>query len=400
MKILVIHNFYRQPGGEDTVLDLEVSMLRNAGHQVIKFERSNWESENFSIFEKLTLPIKMIWSNDSFRKLSEVVSIENPDIAHFHNTFFMMSPAVYYACRKHGIPIVQSLHNPRLMCPAATFFRNGNVCTKCKGKQFAWPGVIFGCYRNSYIKTAIVAAIASFHRFKGTWSREIQRYIVFSDFYRNMFIEAGFPEERIMLKRHFVDSDPGQSIEDKKGYALYIGRLDPEKGVPTLLNAWLDIDDISLKIRGDGQLLGKTGQFIEENKKSNIEIIDRLPRLELFELIKGAQFLIWPSEGYYETFGLVCIDAFACGIPVIASKIGVLAENIEDGVTGLHFTPGDADDLAAKVRWAVDHPEELRLMGANARRAYEEKYTPAINYPQLMAIYQAAIHESADENRR
>ena len=209
MKILLIHNQYREPGGEDTVLDLEASLLRDAGHQVIEFRRSNWEFQNLTNFRKLALPIDMIWSRDSFRKLSHIISTEKPDIAHFHNTFFMISPAAYYACSNHGVPIVQSLHNPRLMCPASTFFRNGNICTECKGRRFAWPGVVYGCYRNSRIKTAMVAAISSYHRMLGTWNKRIQRYIVFSEFYRSMFIEAGLPEERIELKYHFVESDPG-----------------------------------------------------------------------------------------------------------------------------------------------------------------------------------------------
>jgi len=232
------------------------------------------------------------------------------------------------------------------------------------------------------------------HRLVGTWDRFVDRYIVFTNFYREKFIEGGLPEDKIRVKPHFVASDPGVSRIFRRSYALFIGRLDPEKGLRTLLNAWRKIDIIPLLIRGEGQCLGEVQDFIEENKKNKIKLVDRLSRSKLFDLIKGANFLVWPSEGYYETFGLVAIDAFACGVPVIASRIGVLAENIEDGVTGLHFKAGNAEDLASKVNWAAEHPEEMRKMGLNARRVYERKYSSEANYRRLMEIYQEAIAEN------
>ena len=394
MRVLLVHNQYQQSGGEDTIMEMEGQLLRQADHKVIEYLRSNVEIDSLSLWQKIGLPKRMIWASDTVRELHDLIERHKPDIAHFHNTFLMISPAAYYVCRELGVPVVQSLHNPRLMCPAASLYRRGRVCEDCLGKAIPWPGIVHACYRNSRSQTAAVAAMLASHRMFGTWQRLVDTYIVFTEFYRRKFIEAGLPPERIKVKPHFVDDDPGPINEMLGGYALFIGRLDPAKGVRTLMQAWKLVNSFPLKIRGDGHLLEEVRAVISQEEMDSVELVERLPRNELFDLIKGAKFLVWPSEGYYETFGLVAIEAFACRVPVLASRVGVMAEIVEDGVTGLHFTPGDAEDLAAKVRWAVEHPDEMRVMGSNARRVYEKKYTPEINYRQLMAIYQEAMAEN------
>jgi glycosyltransferase involved in cell wall biosynthesis len=228
------------------------------------------------------------------------------------------------------------------------------------------------------------------HSTLNTWNRLVDAYIVFTDFYRRAFVDAGFPAEKIHIKPHFVPSDPGIKVRPKD-YALFIGRLAPEKGVPTLLKAWscLSALSIPLKIRGDGPLLSQIPQF---SSGHNIQVIPRLNREELIALVHGARFLVWPSDGYYETFGLVAIEALACGVPVIASRSGAMAELIHHQRTGLHFTPGDPQDLAAKVEWAWTHPIEMKAMSVAARMEYETQYTPERNYGVLMEIYYKAMH--------
>jgi glycosyltransferase involved in cell wall biosynthesis len=247
------------------------------------------------------------------------------------------------------------------------------------------------------VSFTVVASMLSFHRWIKTWNSKAGFYLVATKFYQRKFIEGGLPAEKVLLKPHFISPDPEPRPEDQHGeYALFIGRLDPEKGVRTLLEAWKTLKAIPLIIRGGGQMECEVSQFIKDNDLSKIiDVIGRLSKEELTEKIKKARFLVWPSEGFYETFGYVAVESFSCGVPVIASRIGVLREIVADGVTGLHFTPGDSQDLAAKVRWAWEHPAEMAEMGRNARREYEAKYTAEKNYGLLMEIYQRAIAENS-----
>lgn len=393
MRVLVAHNYYQQPGGEDSVFAAETELLRRYGHEVVEYTERNERINSMNIG---AVALKMIWSQSSKKKIIELLDRTKPDVAHFHNTFLLISPSAYYACKDRNVPVVQSLHNPRLLCPAGNFYRDGRVCEDCVGKTPPWPGVLHGCYRSSRTQTALVATMLTLHRMLKTWDRVIDAYIVFTEFYKKKFIEGGLPSEKITLKPHFIDPDPGCRNGLKGEYALYIGRLDGAKGINTLLKAWRHNTNVPLKIRGDGNLLAEVTNYINRNSLKSVEIVRRLKRADLNELIKNARFLVWPSEGYYETFGLVAIESFACGVPVIASRAGALAENVTDGYTGLHFTPGDTEDLSAKVNWAWNHPEEMALMGRAARREYETNYSAEKNYRILLGIYEKAISWKRD----
>jgi glycosyltransferase involved in cell wall biosynthesis len=225
------------------------------------------------------------------------------------------------------------------------------------------------------------------HRILHTWEKKVDIYITFTKFFKEKFIEWGLPKEKIVIKPHFVYPDPGYTFY-KKNYTLFIGRLDPEKGIETLLNAWRKIN-IPLLILGKGRL----ADIVQMHSNVNPAIYwlpHRLSRNEVLELIKNARFLIWPSLGWYENFGMVAIESFSCGTPVIASKTGAMAEIVEDGRTGLLFEPGNPEDMAARVAWAWAHPEEMRRMGKAARQEFEEKYTAEKNYQMLMQIYERA----------
>jgi glycosyltransferase involved in cell wall biosynthesis len=387
LRVLLVHNFYQEPGGEDEVFARERELLERAGHAVCVYTRRNEEIGTASIAEKISLPLRTVWAWDSARAIRELIRREKPNVAHFHNTFPLISPAAYQTCQEEGVAVVQSLHNPRLMCPAATFHRDGRECQACLGKRLAWPGVMHACYRGSRAETAAVATMLALHRRRGTWRQLVDRYIVSTQFYRRLFIRAGLPQEKLQIKPHFVPTDPGVS-KKKREYALFVGRLAPEKGVSTLLKAWVKLPAIPLKVRGEGRLLGDVQAFARDHA---VEIVPRLSRGELVELFHGARFLVWPSEGLYETFGLVAAEAFACGVPVIASGTGVMAEMVHDHQTGLHFVPGNPDDLAKKAAWAWWNPEEMERMGHAARAEYETKYRPEPNYNKLMNIYFRAV---------
>jgi len=306
-----------------------------------------------------------------------------------------MSPSVYYACRDAEVPVVQTLHNPRLFCPGGSLERNHRICEDCKGKKVPWPSVVHACYRQSHVQTGVLAAMLAVHWQLKTWEKMVDVYVVSTPFYRRKFIEAGFPEEKLVVKPHFVE-DPGVTHSDG-GYALFVGRLAPEKGVPTLLRACNKLKKIPLKIRGDGPMLAEVQEAARKSGGA-IEMLPRLDREELSKVMSGARFLIWPSEGYYETFGYVAVEAFSCGVPVVASRVGVAEEIVQDQQTGLHFTAGNSGDLASQVEWAWEHPHEMEAMGRAARAEYEAKYTPERNYPMLLDIYRRVVGQRVSGN--
>jgi glycosyltransferase involved in cell wall biosynthesis len=388
MKLLLVHNAYQYPGGEDTVFEREAALLREHGHTVVTYTRSNAEVRDFSPAAKALLPLRMIWARDAVRDLRALIAAEKPDVAHFHNTHFMISPAAYFACREAGVPVVQTLHNYRLSCPAATFFRAGRICEDCLGKRIAWPGVVHACYRDSRVLTGAVAASLAFHRLRRTWSQAVNVYIALTEFGRQKFVQAGLPAHKIAIKPNFVSPDPGWR-EPTGNYAIYLGRLSPEKGCRELLHAWQSLGGISLKVIGAGPLRDELVAYAGHHGPAQIEFVDWLPREAALDMLRHARAMVFPST-LYEGLPMSIIEAFACGVPVIASRTGAMAEIVTDGVTGLHFTAGDAADLAAKVRWAWDHPAEMAEMGRAARREYEQKYTAERNYAQLLRIYEMA----------
>jgi len=385
MKIILVHNYYMSKGGEDRTFALEADLLRRNGHAVLEYTDTNLRVKNLS---GINAAIQTIWSEYSKRRLLKLLKQFKPDIAHFHNTFLLISPSAYYACMETGVPVVQTLHNYRLFCPSAIFFRDGNLCEDCIGKTFPWPGIWHACFYNSRNKTAVVAAMLTVHRFLKTWNNQVNAYIAPTDFFRRKLIKCGLPEDRIFIKPNFIYPDPG--INNEAGcYALFVGRISSEKGVRTIIEAWRRINSIPLRIVGEGPLSAKFKQYVNRMNIKNLEFLDSKSKEEVLLLMKMAKFLIIPSE-WYECLPTVIVEAFSCGVPVITSRLGAMAEIVEDKKTGLLFAPGDSEDLADKVQWAWNHPEEMKSMGKEARKEYEAKYTAEKNYQILMDIYQKA----------
>jgi glycosyltransferase involved in cell wall biosynthesis len=392
LKIVIVHNSYQQPGGEDTVVSAERALLVRAGNEVNQYIRHNSEIQSGGTCSNIALGARTVWSSVSRNELYRLLKECKPDIVHFHNTFPLISPAAYYACRDLGVPVVQTLHNYRLFCPAAAFFRDGHVCEDCLEKS-RWQAVRHACFRQSRSATSAVVTMLSFHHWYGTWTKLVDCYIALSEFSRAKFIEAGLPIEKIVVKPNFVLPEPGVG-RGLREYAVFLGRLSEEKGLQTLLQAWAQVNpSCTLRIIGDGPLLNEIRSEISRSGFSNIRLDGRLPREESLKVLQGARILILPSN-CYETFSMTIAEAYACGTPVIASRLGAIQEIVHDGRTGLHFTPGDADDLARKVEWAWTHPNEMREMGQNALAEYEAKYTAERNYKMLMEVYQQAIQEA------
>ena len=388
VKVLLVHNAYQRPGGEDVVFAQEAQMLKNAGHDVILYQRSNWDVEKYQGLRKISLAKGTVWASDSRRDFLGLLQREKPEVVHVHNTFMMISPSIYSACREVGVPVVQTLHNYRLLCPGATLFREGKVCEECVGHSF-WPSVKYGCYHESKLTTAVVAIMLTSHHQRGTWRNEITSYVALTEFSRRKFIEGGLPADKIFVKSNFVDPDPAARTSDGE-YALFVGRLSPEKRVSTVLAAWKRLPrNIPIKVIGGGPDRAQLEAQAIKDGLGNVQFLGQLPREQTLAAINNAKFLVFSSE-WYENFPVTIAEAFACSTPVVASKMGAMQEIVSEGRTGLFFTSGDPDSLAERVQWAWSHPDEIRAMGKEARHEYESKYTAAKNYPQLMEIYERA----------
>jgi glycosyltransferase involved in cell wall biosynthesis len=382
--VLLVHEYYQQPGGEDQVFAAERGLLEDWGHRVVSYVDHNDRIQDMS-YSRLTCDT--IWSRKAYRELRKLVRKEKPQVVHFHNTFPLISPAAYYAVKAEGVPVVQTLHNYRLLCTNAHFFRDGHVCEDCIGKTLPWPGVLHSCYRDSRAASGTVAAMLTTHRALQTCTKMVDTYVVSTEFARQKFIQGGLPAEKVVVKPHFVRPDPGLGM-GRGGYALFVGRLSLEKGADTLVSAWEHIGrKLPLKIVGDGPLAPRVDEVAR--RVPGVEWLGQQPLEEVYRLMGGAHFLVFPSE-LYETFGRVAIEAFANGTPVVASKIGAIAELVDHYRTGLHFRPGDPKDLAARVEWALRHPAELARMRREARAEFETKYSAERNYQLLRRIYEAA----------
>jgi glycosyltransferase involved in cell wall biosynthesis len=396
MRILIVHNAYQRPGGEDAVFHEEKKLLSGAGHQVSVYTRNNQEINGFGIIEQVLLPLRTVWAGDSVTQIQEILQRDRPEIAHFHNTFPLISPGAYYACARAGVSVVQTLHNYRLLCPAATFLRNGVLCERCLGRAVPSPGVVHRCYRRSLSSSVAAAGMLAFHKVLHTWQDKVDIYIALSEFAREKFIQGGLPADRIVVKPNFVEVDL-EPRHEPGDYALYVGRLSEEKGLRVLLAAWEQIrKPIPLLIAGDGPLGNEIQDNICRKRLTAINLLGQVAPETVVRLLRGARFLIFPSV-WYETFGLAIVEAFACGVPVIASRLGSMEEIVTDGRSGLHFSPGDPVDLASKVEWAWSHAEELSRMGGNARAEYEEKYNRVRGYENLMAVYQQALQRRSQD---
>lgn len=391
MRILQLHNLYKISGGEDVVVQAEKTLLENHGHEVVLLQADNQNITNF--FSQAMTALNTVYSFSAKKRVQAEIAKFQPDVVHVHNFFPLWSPAVYDACQEAKVPVLQTLHNYRLFCAGAFFYREGKVCEDCLGKFFPWSAVVHRCYRGSRVGSAVLATMQAVHRVRGTWKERVNLYIALTEFARDKFIQAGLPADKIVLKPNFLLSSP-ELQGTKRNYALFVGRLSPEKGIDTLLAAWgLKAANglgqkIPLKIVGDGPLADQVAMTAKEIP--GVEWLGRQPQEQVQKLMQNAKMLVFPSV-WYEGFPMVIVEAYALGLPVVASNLGSLSSLISPGRTGLHFRPGDAHDLAAKVEWAITHPQELAQMGREARAEFEAKYTAAANYRQLMDIYQLAL---------
>ncbi|WP_428937685.1 glycosyltransferase [Fontivita pretiosa] len=387
LRVLLVHNFYQQPGGEDQVFAAEARLLESRGHVVARFTMDNDAIEGMG---RLELAGKTLWNRAAQQSLRQAIQQIRADVVHFHNTFPLISPAAYYTAHEQGAAVVQTLHNYRLLCPAATFYREGHVCEQCLGRTVAWPAVVYRCYRGSRSASAVVAGMLASHRLMHTWREQVDIYIALTQFARNKLIEGGLPADRILVKPNFVDPDPGPG-DGHGGYALFVGRLTEEKGIRTLLESWKSLyarAGVRLRIVGDGPMRQQVIQ--QAHEQEGIEYMGRRAPEEVYGMMGEARALIFPSI-WYEGLPRTIIESFAVGTPVVASRLGSMAEVVDAGRTGMLFAPGNGKELTSAMEELVREEGRYWQMRQSARLEYQTRYTAEVNYPTLLECYEAAV---------
>jgi glycosyltransferase involved in cell wall biosynthesis len=381
LRILILHNRYVYSGGEDVVVAAESELLRGYGHEVRVIEADNRTIGG--VLEKVRTGLQSIYSAAWRRRVEDEIGNFRADVVHVHNFFPLMSPSVYAACKAIGVPVVQTLHNYRIICPGATLARDSRVCEECVGKSFAWPAIRHACYRNDRVATTATAALFSIHRIAGTWNHDVDAYIALSDFGRRKFVDGGLPAGRIHVKPNFT-TDCGVG-DGKGGYFLFAGRLATIKGVRSLLQAYGSGSiTVPLKIVGTGPLDAEVGEACAILE--NIEWLGKREPLEVRGLMRSALAVVCPSE-WYEMHPLVVIEALSVGTPVIAPRLGAFSEVICHQRTGLLYEAFDQQQLCQALQYASAHPEKMLEMRGPAREVFEKRYTPEANHRQLVQIY-------------
>ena len=385
LSVVLVHERYREPGGEDRVVADEAELLRSRGHRVVTVTADNRDVEGMP---PLALARATLWNGEAYRRLRAVLRAERPSVVHFHNTFPLLSPAVYRAARREEAAVVQTLHNYRLLCPNALLFHDGSPCEACVGRAFPWPGVARGCYRGSRLETAAAGGMVALHRKLGTWTEAVDAYVALSELARKKFVAGGLPKAKLFVRPNYLADDPGAGAHDG-GFALYVGRLSAEKGIGTLMRAWASLGGgFPLKVVGGGPLEGEVAGV------AGVEWLGVRSRDEVLRLMREAALLVFPSE-CYENFPVTLVEAFAAGLPVLAAAVGVAGDVVRAQAAGLAFRAGDPADLAATAARMLLNDEWRRGVERAARAAYERDYTAERAYERLMAVYGATLKPGA-----
>ena len=381
-KVLVLHNHYQLPGGEDSVFAAESALLEEHGHEVVRLTVHNDALVERS---RAAMALDTVWNSREAARVADVIRRERPAVVHCHNTFPQFSPAVYYAAQRAEVPVVQTLHNFRLTCVNGLLFREDAPCERCVGALAPWRGVVHGCYRGDRTASAAVVAMVGIHRAVGTYARTVDRYIALTEFARGRFIASGLPAQRIAVKPNFARDRGAPAPGGPRAGFLYVGRLSAEKGCMLLVDAARLMESAAtITVVGDGPLREEMARAASD--VPNLVLAGSCPPDDVHARMLSARAVVIPSL-CYEMFPVVAAEAFGAGVPVVASAHGGLTSIVDEGRSGRLFTPGDAAALARTLDELHAAPLEAARMGAAARQTYEAQYSPSANYRQLSAIY-------------
>jgi glycosyltransferase involved in cell wall biosynthesis len=388
---MIVHNRYRgaQPSGENAVVDDEAALLVDAGCEVHTVQVSSDDIADASIRDRARLPLDVVWSQRGASLIRRAIADGRPDVVHFHNTFPLLSPAAIRAAARSQSRVLLTLHNFRPLCASALFLRDGKSCEDCVGTRFALPALRHGCYRGSRAATLPVAAMGVVHRRLGTWTDGVDMILFPSAFARARYIAAGWPKEKLVVK-HNTARHTGPRRDGAGTGFVAVSRLSAEKGIDVLLDAWSlrEPDGSALTIVGDGE--DREMLRARVAGRPDVRFVGALPSAEVIETVRRSRALVVPSR-CYEVFPRVVVEAYSVGVPVIASRIGALADVVDDGVTGLHAAAGEAEELASVIaRLAADDALAVRL-GDGAYRRFLRSFAPDVATRRLLEIYAGKV---------
>lgn len=384
--VLIVHNYYQIPGGEDTVVANEKKMLEDHGHKVVFYSRNNSEIEGMSKFQKLKLPFTTIFNPRTYTDIKKLIKKEKIDIVHVHNTLNLISPAVYYATINSNLPIIQTIHNYRLLCPGATFYRNGHICEDCIERSLKCA-LKYGCYRNSKAQTLVCVLNTAIHRISGVYGKI--NYICLTEFNKQKLCQfQQINSCKVHVKPNFSTYTSQNIIPycDRENQFVFVGRLDKLKGIDLLLKAWKQIEQApsennpTLIICGDGSMKEWCQKFIESNQLKNVVFQGLVSNTEAKEIIAHSKALVLPTQ-WYEGFPMTIVEAYSVGTPVYGSKIGNVGSLIENEKTGLLFEGDSVTNISETIKC------DISFDTTEIFQYYKERYTAEKNYKILMDIY-------------
>jgi len=395
-RVLIVHNIYKLAGGEDSAVRQQQALLEKYGHLVFMYTRDNDETDTYGPLRKFVFFLTSFFSLRTYREIRAIVRRFRPDVAHVHNVFPLITPAVYWALKREGVPVIQTVHNFRFMCANGLFFRDGHPCELCKTGR-TWNGVRYRCYRDSIPLSALYSGIIALHRVARTW-RQIDRFIALNAFTAGKLVEGGITgKERIRVLGNFaldIGQTPGD-FEKRAPYVLFIGRLSHEKGVGVLIDAAAQVPELGVKIAGDGPLEAELKA--RAAGLPNVEFLGRVEGERKFQLLREARAVIFPSV-CYENFSLVLLEALSVGTPIIASQLGGLPTILHEGADSLLFAPGDAGALVERLRQALEQPEYMLQLGQRGLKVTLPEYTESRHYQSLTDL-QAEVMEKHSARR-
>lgn len=391
LNILLVHNHYRIFGGEDSVFDNEAKMLEKHGHRVYRYERSNTEIDDMNFREKARLFFEVKWSQRTFDEITKIIHDNSIDLVHVHNPILLITPSVFDACIQAGVPVVQTLHNFRLVCLNGVLYRDGHICEDCidRGIENALKN---HCYRGSRLQTLALARSAEYNRTRGIYHDV--NFICTTAFNKEKILTINREEEildpdKVFIKPNFVPDIRERKTPAESGYYLYAGRLEEIKGVRILVEAFNRMPERKLVVIGDGDLM----QDLRSTAKENIVFHGRRDREEVYGWMTNARALVYPTQVYEGARPLAIGEAYACGCPVIASNKGNAADLVDEGTTGTVFDSSSADALIQAVERFECMDSDWKV---NTRKYYEENLEEEENYRQLMDIYRGIMKNAAE----
>ena len=391
MKILQVHNYYQDYGGECHVVDAEKKLLEENGHEVIQYIRRSRDIDSWGVSKKILTLASIPYNLVEYKSLLKFIECVRPDVAHVHNVFPLISPSAYSALAKANVPVIQTVHNYRFLCPNGVFFIDNRVCEDCQTRGL-FSSVRKRCMHDSYVISALYSAsIANVWRTKNI-PNNVSRFIVLNQFVYDKLLAAGISEKKLVTCSNFIDSQ-NKAVTVKKRYILYLGRLSVEKGVMTLLKAVASLDNVLLKVAGSGPEEQRFKQYVSECAADRVEFVGFVQGEEKERLIAEAICTVFPSE-CYENCPISVLESLSHGTPVIASNIGGLPDMVDESNTGLLFKPGDYKALAACIRKLWCDQAKSSYLAKNAIEKAKTKFSKEIHIKRIIEIYRAAIEQS------